>query len=293
MPKFVTVLMDDEHRRSGFFDGLGEVEHATKLFRYQTYGLTVQNHKLKSLMMSSDGLILMIDCNGLTNTIIDRTIDITKEMSDKPIMIVIEKTVKFEITFDPCKLFDAVTNVPHRKAFMIDQTQRMVNWEYDPPRAWFNDKLRTFKPLMSILSFSERPTSESIKTNELVHQFEVCSVPLDVWDHCSKLRLIHYSLSIYGYDRTVDPKGWLCTHWKNHEVSINHADLWNYSMIKFWVTVVATVQKKNRYRTFREMYDKTLNLHNGALYKEYYSDGRIHTEHAKSEWVPPDLKKIE
>jgi hypothetical protein len=293
MPKFVTVLIDDEHRKSGFFDGLGELEQATKLFMYHTYGLMVQNHKLKSLMVSSDGLILMTDCSNLSNTIIDRVTDITIDMPDKPIMIIIEKMVKFELKFDPCKLFDNVTNVPHRKAFMIDQTERIVKWEYDPPRSWFNGQLRTYRSLMPILPYSERPTSESIKINELVHQFESCSVPLNIWDHYSKLRLIHYSLLIYGYDRTIDPKGWLCTHWKNHEVSIGHTDLWNYSITRFWVTMVAVTNKKYKYRTFKEMYNKILNLHNGALYKEYYSDGRIHTEDAKINWVPPDLKKIE
>jgi len=293
MPKFVTVLIDDEQRQSGFFNGLGELEQHSKLFIYHTYGIMVQNHKLRSLMISSNGLILMIDCQNLSNTVIDRVIDITRDMSDKPIMIIIEKTVKFDLKFDPCKLFDIVTNVPHRKAFMIDHTERMVKWEYELPRAWFNDQLRTFMPLIPLIPYSERPTSENIRTTELVHQFENCSVPLDVWNHYSKLRLIHYSLSIYGYDRTIDPKGWLCTHWKNHEISINRADLWNYSITKFWVTVIATIQRKYKYKTFNEMYIKNLNLHNGALYKEYYSDDRIFTEYAKSNWVPPDRKKIE
>lgn len=293
MSKLVTVLTDNDQYKSDFFDRLGNNNDMnSKIFKYDTYNINVENHKLKTLMLLSDGIIIVINCKSLSNSVIDRITNIIREINDKPILIIIEKTVKFDIEFDPCKLFENITKVNYRRSFLIDYTERIVRLEFDIPKSWFNNQLLTFKPILPIISETIKQTSETIKTSELISHFENCSLPLNIWNHYTKLRLIHYSLRIYGFDKTVDQKGWLCTNWKNHEISIGRNYMWNYTMVRFWIYMIYLIQQKHRYKNFKELYNKNLNLHNGAHYKEYYSDDHIFSNNAKNNWVLPNLKNL-
>ena len=123
----------------------------------------------------------------------------------------------------------------------------------------------------------------------MAQQFQSGTMPLHIWDHYGRLRIVDYSLMKYGYANTIDPNGWLCKHWKSYKTTIGHGDLWHYSLTRFWINIIYNLQTKNKYKTFDELYKNNPNIHTGSLFKKYYSDDVIFTPKARNEWVQPNL----
>jgi hypothetical protein len=136
-------------------------------------------------------------------------------------------------------------------------------------------------------------TPVTIPIKDLIDQFQKCTLPLDFWTHYCRLRIVIYSIQIYGVKATLNPEGWLCTTWRQYKTSVGHGHLWHYTLTSFWVHLLANMLATGKYPTFEAMYSQNPDLQNGHLHKQYYSDQFLFTANAKTNWVEPDLKRLQ
>ena len=126
--------------------------------------------------------------------------------------------------------------------------------------------------------------------DQFVKQFDKGTLPLEMWDHYGRLQIVYYSVVKFGLPPTMQLNSWLCTKWKSYKESIGHGHLWNYTLTMFWAQIIAKLAPK--YNNFNELYADNTWIHNGNLYRSYYSDEIIFSSAAKNNWVKPDLKAL-
>jgi len=147
-------------------------------------------------------------------------------------------------------------------------------------------------PLPSRSPSSPQWTSHTIDISTMVRKFMDLSLDLHLWDHYGRLRIVHYSLTNYGYQNTINPQGWLCTHWKRYKASIGHGHLWHYTLTRFWATLLSRIINTQHHSTFNKLYRNNPFLHQGKLFQQYYTPKLLFTNKARNTWVPPDLRKL-
>ena len=126
----------------------------------------------------------------------------------------------------------------------------------------------------------------------MVTQFENSSLPLTIWDHYGRLRIVNHYLEKYGYQRTSDIDGPLCVAWKKYKTSVGHEKLWNYTLTRFWINVLYSLHKKEPYLTFAQIYERYTDIQFGSFFKKYYSDDVIFSQLAKNTWIEPNLTVV-
>lgn len=243
----------------------------TKVFHYQVLPL-VANSKVVDYAKSAniDGIVIMLD--KYDNQVIQLFLEALK---DKPVLIVSDNPNNYTGQF-------AQLNLPRVRYFYLvtstDQYQAIT---------WYHNQL--IKPRSVI---KPATTSVTISTPDLAKQFALNTLPISIWDHYGRLRIVHYALTTYGLADTVNPTGWLCTNWRAYKSSINHGHLWNYSLTRFWIHVICDLLNKKTYGTFHDFYTANPFIHDGKLHQSYYSDDVIFSAQAKSTWVPPNLQRL-
>ena len=133
----------------------------------------------------------------------------------------------------------------------------------------------------------KKKVKSSIKTRRT--QFEDNTLPITFWDHYGRLRIVFFSILHYGYKNTIDQNGWLCTNWKKYKHSIGHGNLWNYTLTRFWTNILYCIQRRHKFKTFKELYDRFPKIHYGSLFKDFYSNDIIFSDRARKTWIPPNL----
>ncbi len=133
-------------------------------------------------------------------------------------------------------------------------------------------------------------SSRSISTKELVILFEKCKLPLELWDHYGRLRIVSYAITKYGFQKAFEQDSWLCMVWKKYKTSIGHGHLWHYTLTRFWGNIIYNLHKKGIYSSFDELYDKNPEIHFGKLFQKYYTNDVLFSKDARNHWVPPNLK---
>lgn len=286
--KNVVVLTDDEKGKSSFLQNLGmSIQPAylcmkvtpTKVFNFQIFSVLTNDKKLFDYLIIRDGLIILIR-NKLNEGIMDNIKTIIQRSPNKPILFLAQESTI-------CKDLRPFCNVSHRKLFDIDPTLKQGSYNETEAKKWFNNILENKINSNYAVNNSN---SQNISTKELAEQFEKCTLKLELWDHFGRLRIVYYSLMKYGWENTINPIGWLCNNWRRYKKSIGHEHLWNYTLTRFWANILLNLQKKYSYKTFRELYDNNPNIHNGSLYKEFYTNDILFSQYAKDNWVPPKLK---
>jgi hypothetical protein len=274
-----------------------------KVFMFQTFGLIVDDIKMDNFMSTKDGIVMVVNPSTVNKSIVNRVVTIVQNNTHIPIMIYLEDNVKKQepIINKPWSLsseeiknkqqMDLQNNITTQFKNIIEQLSKKYSnfkYFYDTSLAnnWFNSAVDRDNPNKKEVKL----TSTNIDSNMMAEQFQNETLPLHIWDHYGRLRIVHYSLMKYGYKNTIDQSGWLCTNWKAYKTSIGHGDLWHYSLTRFWVNVIYNLQIKNNYKSFDELYNNNPSIQNGSLFKKYYSDNVIFTPKARMEWVEPDLK---
>jgi hypothetical protein len=138
-------------------------------------------------------------------------------------------------------------------------------------------------------SSSTALSSRTMNINDMVSQFENETLPLSVWDHFGRLRIVNYYLVTDGYCKTIDINSPLCVFWKKYKTSVGHEKLWNYTLTRFWIDVLYSLHKKEPELTFEQIYNKYTDIQFGTFYKKYYSDDVLFSQLAKNTWIKPNL----
>jgi hypothetical protein len=302
----VVIMMDDEKRHSYILDSLnGEPYRDLSTlcsmpmptntdFTYKRYGLTSEDDKLTKFAHSRDGIIFLLDAKKYNIKFEQRIKHIAVTCPKKiPIMIYIENGVDNKYNFNDISINKFI------KCF-IDETSVSVYSSATKANDWFVTNMNTINvteipskspEIKTLPKLSELIKSESDKmVIEKVRQFLDCTLPLEEWDHKTRLMIVYYSLRKYGLLNSLDKTGWLCTSWKTYKESIGHGELWHYTLTCFWVRIIN--KSMSQYPDFESLYVNNKDLQSGRLFTQYYTNEVLFTDLARNSWVAPNIKSI-
>eukprot|EP00164_Ancoracysta_twista_P000373 GFYU01000511.1.p1 GENE.GFYU01000511.1~~GFYU01000511.1.p1 ORF type:complete len:409 (+),score=54.19 GFYU01000511.1:84-1310(+) len=172
---------------------------------------------------------------------------------------------------------------------------------------------------------------ESIITDiSLVQAFEQRLLPLQVWDHRNRIRIVWSYLADTKYSTLEDSKQSLLSYWKAYKDEIGHDMYFHMTLTCFWVHMVLeamrritrphqlknvdddidetdikapahfTLQEEGYYKwnniTFAQFYEQSPHLHQGSAFDAYYTRDRLlgpdNVHIARSEVIEPDLQPL-
>jgi len=290
--KQVTVLLDDENKNNSYLEYLGQtatfpgmclyVSQAkideSRIFNFNTFGLMTENKKLDDYLKTRDGIICLMEYTSVNDKSLNRMKNIAELCPNSPILFIIFSNDDKMINLN---VFDKLEN-NNRKVFI---NNKFIDMHHPRGIQWFYDKIKN----IAQLDLSDKYTSVTIPIKEMVTQFYDNTLPITFWDHYGRLRIVFFSILHYGYKNTIDQNGWLCTNWKKYKHSIGHGNLWNYTLTRFWTNILYCIQRRHKFKTFKELYDRFPKIHYGSLFKEFYSNDIIFSDRARKTWIPPNL----
>ena len=287
----------------------------SKNFLFEVFGLFTKDQKLTNFLQFHDGIIISIDSKNVQknpNLFISRINNIINENSNIPVATVIDNddsmTSNTRQTVN--KLLEDIIRTDISEIFIVnyssDLSGLMQSDNISDVNKWINTTLKktnnkfnkykitnnrtndnyVINKRKQIKEKTKILTSNTINANTLMRLFDDATLPIDVWDHYGRLRVVWCSIIKFGFEKTIDPKGWLCTAWKRYKTSIGHGDKWNYTLTRFWINIINGIQESAKYRTFRELYKNNPRIHSGKLFLEYYGN-EIFSDHAKNNWIQP------
>lgn len=229
-------------------------------FSYQRFGFFVKDKKLDDYLSRCQGVIVIIDYD----TLYKQTEKVTRRIQQircRPLMVIVQNS-------PPEKQTDLLSSSSDN--FIVhycSDVEQLLDREIKN----FAGQLEKHVTLPLIPAPTQALTSKTIKSSIMMHQFESATLQLCIWDHYGRLRIVYLALKHHGYNNTINPKGWLCTNWKKYKTTIGHGNLWNYTLTRFWIELIATALSTGKYKKFSELYEDQHVFHNGSLHKEYYS----------------------
>ncbi|XWV26097.1 hypothetical protein QJ857_gp0983 [Tupanvirus soda lake] len=291
--KNVVVLTNNEQKKFKFFWDLGMSQQdprlcvrqvSTKVYSYHIFGINITDKKLLDHISSRDGIIVIVDV--INQNIVENIKRILDNNANIPTLLVYEGENN-----DHQHILKKIIKSKYHKYYFhhINNTSPIYNddnkeSEYDV-KSWFNEEIS--KPKNNI---KPQTTSITIPLYEMAQLFENANLPIYMWDHYGRLRIVYYSIMTYGFIQTIDPNGWLCTNWRKYKTSIGHGHLWHYTLTRFWAHIIYNLSKK--YKNFDDLYINNPTIHNGQLFKEYYTEEILFSPYARNNWVDPNIKKI-
>lgn len=311
--KEVIVLTDNETHKSELLHGsdFGTIDHSKwlcvkrepdveKIFTFQTLGLDIEDKKMGEFMHIKDGIVIIVNESKLNVRILNKIQTIVQNNKHIPIMFYLEDDCAYTHTFVHLHRLSGLhkNEIVHKSQnndlktlllSIINLSSKFENFNWFlniyEANTWFNAEIKKD----NLHKVKAKLTSVDINVHLMAEQFQNVTLPLHMWDHYGRLRIVDYSLAKYGYNHTIDPNGWLCKHWKLYKTTIGHGELWHYSLTRFWIDILYDLQKKNNYKTFYELYTSNVHIQNGGLFKKYYSNDVIFSSKARNEWIPPNL----
>lgn len=245
------------------------------LFSWEQFGFFTRDHKLDDYLSSDavEGVICIINYS----TLIARSAEITKRLQGircRPLLLLIENNIISPISEKPI--------VSSSESFIV----KYLNSETDKNEGIhaFHKLLMTKRKTDTVVAVAS--TSVEVSDSELIAMFETATLPIKMWDHYGRLRVVFLALETRGYTDTISPDGWLCKNWRKYKTSIGHSHLWNYSLTRFWVEQLRVLIRKNE--SFSYIYRDNPVIHNGSLHKDHYTNDLLFTDYARSNWVQPN-----
>lgn len=269
-------------QRTAYEDALlarGPVTH----FVFETFGLFNQTPKVRDLISSKDGAIVIFSYSSLSvepHKFINRI----QQLKCRPLLVLIGDTPsadskKYLLSSSATFRVEYLGSDDCRESLATYNAQQVVD-------AWFIPELNAASvPRVT----ANEMTSKTIGSKEMMKEFENCTLPMTLWDHFGRLRVVFLSLTKFGYENTIDPNGWLCSNWKKYKMSIGHAHLWNYSLTRLWVNIIVKAIRNTASSNFDELYQRNPHLSNGKLHMQYYTSDVLFTDQARNSYVPPNL----
>jgi len=290
----VSVLMDNEKRKDPFLSSLGmtiqpkhmcRVVTPTQLFTFQVNNLLTKDIKLIDYLKTQQGIMISIDWNHKKTDYLVRIRDLMKVMLKIPFLVIVYNVNKNQED-DP--QFVWLQKICHHQGVrkMWNYNTKLMYGEDDDYLIWFNAQV------VKVPEREIKITSQNISDQMMINQFENTTLPMQLWDHYGRLRLVDISLREYGYSNTINSNGWLMKHWKAYKTSIDHGHLWHYSLTRFWIEILHNLQQIGLYSNFDQLYSANPILHRGKLFLEYYTPEVIFGQLARETWIPPNLKNL-
>lgn len=293
--KQVVVLLQNEEYKNDFLDHIGKKAERDQsdlylcmatyslktIFTYQKFGLMTCDKKVIDYIGSKHGLIIVLS-EIVSTHVLKRITDVINNLPKMPIMILLDSCF-----FPPFQL----NNLQHVKIFHLDRSCKRTMFDdihtTNEPTEWINEQVMNYE-----VNNTSTITSKNISAIDMMKQFENETMPVSIWDHYGRLRMVYCSLVKYGLKNTIDKNGWLCTNWKKYKASIGHGNLWHYTLTRFWTELLYSIATQSKYNSFADLYEKNSKLHSGKLFEEYYTRDALFTATARQNWVKPDLKNI-
>jgi hypothetical protein len=284
---------------------------SAKKFVYEVFCLFTNDKKLEDFLSKHDGIIISIDTENFRKNptlCVSQIKKITDTNQNTSIAIVFDHDQETKNTQLINKIREICCNNMQQnslhKVFIlpyVKQTESLIHSPkfivYDETNKfddtlkinqWFTEKL--YRPVIPIetksTSTCDTLTSRTITATQLMDEFYKETLPIELWDHYGRLRVVWCSIIRFGFDQTILKDGWLCESWKRYKTSIGHGDKWNYTLTRFWINVLAGIQESGKYKTFNELYDNNPKIHSGKLFMEYYGN-EIFSDEAKNNWIKP------
>lgn len=288
--KNIILLTNNEHKKFDFLVELGQERGPTTspymcmsyslytIFLYQKFNIMVSDDKLIDYTTSRDGIIILVDT---VNEQITRNVsNILNKNITKPILIILQANYNHNN-----QLEKLVKSSMHRYYYLPDTKFLTDDSNGIEAKTWFNSMLKKSQPIPK-----PKLTSVNIPIKEMADKFVKCTLPLEMWDHYGRLRIVYYSLKTFGIADTISPDGWLCTNWRKYKTSIGHGNLWHYTLTRFWAEIIYILMPK--YPNFRELYNDNPDIQNGSLHQKYYTADVLFNANARIQWVEPNLKTL-
>lgn len=322
----VIVLSDDEYNQINFLKEFGLYDNPNsslcvyhpnthdpvQLFRPDIFGLMTQDPKLDSFTRLKDGITITLHQKNINNNIVARIKEIVAANKNKPLMIIIEgeqsddpaiNIIRKECGIEHHAVFFIDTNYINKPGTCIIETRESILTGGNKylasknAKEWFKKQLEKTKNRINIKktnseSDTKQVTSVNIPFETMAQQFEECRMSLALWDHYGRLKIVYYSLKKYGYNETINPDGWLCTNWRKYKTSVGHGRLWHYTLTRFWTKILYDLMITKKYKTFHDMYTLNRYIQNGKLFEKYYTKDILFTDHARANWVTPNLRSF-
>jgi hypothetical protein len=265
-------------------------ENKKRILRHQIYGLLIDDKKMNDYIKTKQGIIIVIpyNVNYIQNSL-NKIKHIINENKTTPIMIIIDNmNMNMNMTHNANnelidnKIIDYdMFNVEYRKTFYYSELSINKN----DPHTWFTYIMTKY--------YKQKENNDLVYTDDmLMSLFNLCILPMNVWNHENRLKIVFIHLQKYGYDNCINQNGFLCKSWIKYKDSIGHKDLWNYTITRFYVTLLYKLMINNNYNSFDKIWYNNNYLHDGKLFLQYYSKDKLFTEYAKNNWVEPNIKNI-
>lgn len=244
------------------------------LFVFETYDLMERNEKVNTLIESMDGVLVFVDYTNACKLNFKLTERI-QHIKCRPLLVVVNH----------CKTDKQLVSSTNTNSFRVNHIKLGYNRETDI-HSWFANKLGTYKNKAK----KDILTSKNIEDQEMMTQFQDQTLPLTIWDHYGRLRIVYLSIIHHGIDNTLSTNGWLCSNWKKYKDSIGHGHLWNYTLTIFWVKYIHNLIIKDKPNDFKHLYKNNSDLHNGGLHQKYYTNKTIFSDKARNSFIAPDIE---
>ena len=87
--------------------------------------------------------------------------------------------------------------------------------------------------------------SENYPEKNLLKEFEKGTLPIRIWNHYTKLRIIFLYLNTYGIEQLVSEDSILCEKWNKYLKNIKQEFTWNYNSLLKWYNILNNLIKSN------------------------------------------------
>jgi len=320
----VVVLLQNEFQRSPFLNDLGQdksllglcrmptqAELARRtIFIFETFSLMTKDQKLDDYIKAMDGLIIIMDVNGFSEAVKDRLVEIMRLVPFMPVLFIFERYTPNPLATDPTQWLNDFTVAKYRTVFFFEHQQipenqvwkfmdplesretyqRSTTYQMEKAKEWFNHQLSQHSQSQPAMKVAYN--SLTMPMDQMVNLFMNLTLPLSVWDHYGRLRIVHYALITHGYEDCINSSGWLCSHWRQYKASIGHDHHWHYTLTRFWVEIIRSLVQRNPKQTFQELYQSNPQIQRGQLFRQYYSDNVLFNDLARNQWIGPNLAML-
>jgi hypothetical protein len=285
------------------------------MFNFDVYNIFDSNDKMiRKNILSRDGIIIILE--QINSNIYDILIRIINRNNyynkQQPIMILFDTTkcqkktnmknkrklnLYFQFAYNINELLKNQLTIKNKhfpiisivKNFIPEVTCINIEDQYDDknPIDIFIEQLQQNE--IKMFNINEY----NYQNKQLIREFESLNLPIRLWNHYGKLRLMHNYLLINEYKTLVSNMSILYVTWKKYINHIKQKFTWNYTLFAFWLNILQKLKLKYKYKykyeNFVDLCKKYTFITNEFYYKKFYSDELIQTEYAKEYIAQPDL----
>ena len=250
------------------------------VFDYDVFNLKdISNKLIKQNTLTRDGIIIILKNTDKINLKI--VADIANTNYAKPILILFDMT-KNETKADNNKKKYEDAHF-FEKTLKKDFTQKQINIQcYFPTISMVKNLSDNIKYININEKYEKNPIEifveqlhykeaktfsinpENYPEELLIKEFQNAILPIRLWTHYTKLKLIFEYLKIYDYKELINTNSILHCHWKKY--TNNTGQEFAHKSIIYWLKIINNI-KNLKYNNFNSLYLKNPKIHDENYYK--------------------------